>query len=339
MWFTGIAELASHLPSEIQEGTDLEPLRRLEAFVPEGAQAIGFECRLAHGSHAIDLGVALTRAQGGRGSLATLRHPEALRLAAEQHPRWQAIHDFGVLWHDPRSVVHAWVPFVFLEYDASEAARAVPVPSIFAALDSPLGDAESRGCPELAAAQQVGAALLAGSAQPAHAEQLELCWLSLRGESRVLHVAVMLGRAVRTIRLSVLLPIDRVRHYLESVGGCEAAAAAHEITRRLRSPRETLQLDFEIGPPVPGRVGVGLRADDPHSWREILAELVALGLADRDKAASLLRWQGHTSIAPGESAVRELSHIKLAYGPTGAIEAKAYLGATRARSPAPPESC
>jgi hypothetical protein len=239
---------------------------------------------------------------------------------------------FGARWRDATSTLRRWVPFVFLEYDAEAAVAPVAVPSVFAALDSPL--ARRGEYPDLAAAREV-VSLLRGCATPASLDaQLATCFERLPARGHVLHVAVMLGRAERSVRISVLIPRDAVESYFTALGASETARGAVALLGYASERDDCCQLDFDIGPPIAARVGLGLRPDHADGWESLVEGLVRIGVDDATKLEALLRWPGVTMAdTPGGSILlrRELSHVKLGWQPSG-IEAKAYLGATRLTS-------
>lgn len=278
----------------------------------------------------MDLGVALTRSDGGLAPAALSNaHPELTRALASE-PRWRAVARFGRRWHATSSALRAWIPFVFLEYDAAAPEAPIAVPSVFAALDSPLGEAPSRGCPELAAARKFAVALLGRRFDGERSDQLELCFRALHGRARVLHVAVMLGREAQSLRLSTWIGESQSVAYLEALGRRGAKEQLERLLAVLPLRPGQLQLDFDMGPPVGPRIGLGCRPEGLDEWRELLDRLVRRDLCDPGKAAALLCWPG--SGARGAVRLRrELSHVKLGCEPGGRVEAKCYFGATRTR--------
>lgn len=318
-----IDSLVSMLPAELVHPASVESLSGLEHYIPMGIHSMGVECRLASVESKVDLGISLTPARGARESLATLRSPRRLREASAQDSRWLGIKRLGACWRSPTFAVHRWASFLFLEYDAESAGKALPVPSVFVALDSPLGDAATRGFPELGAALEVVTALL-GEAADSVGDQIVRCFRALRGQARVLHIAVMLGRPEKSVRLSVLIPRDMVDSYFGQVGTPEAAEAVRMLTT-VSASGSFHQVDFDIGRPVDSRVGVNVRPQTSREWPRLLDALVGLGLSDPVKAAAVLSWP---ETASNSHLRNHISHIKLAGGLKQRIEAKVYLGTT-----------
>lgn len=303
-------------------------LERLGSFVPCGVHSLGIECRLRAGPHPVDLGAALTRAAGGldEGSLAKERPDIGRALASD--PRWRAIARFGERWKERASASRVWIPFVFLEYDATGSEP--PVPSVFAALDSPTGEAASRGRPELAAAREFAEALLGDTFDARSSDGLEQCFDALRGEARILHVAVMLGRSPPSLRLSSWIAESEAGAYFEAIGASAAVEKVERLLALLPERPAYCQLDFDLGPPTAPSVGLGCRPERPARWRRLLDRLLIEGLCDAAKARAVLRWPGgHTR--SGVMLRRDLSHVKLGCDPGGRLEAKCYLGMTPVR--------
>ncbi len=272
----------------------------------------------------MDLGVALSREAADLTSsdLSPVGNEFDDALASE--PGWRAIARFVRAWGEPHSLLHAWVPFVFLEYDESSHAR--PTPSVFAALDSPIGEAGSRLSPELGAARQFAELLLGDEFDTRRSAALERGFCALRSHSRVLHVALMLGRNTAAIRLSVLAETELVSDYFSRLDAPDLAAQAEHLLSLLPERPSFSQLDFDIGPPTGARVGMGHRPANREAWGELLTHLVRLGAADPHKADAALRWLDASHSA---GIRRELSHVKLATDGAGGVEAKIYLGLTR----------
>lgn len=310
------------IPASLGSPEHIERIASLLPFVPQPVTSFGFECRLAEGSQAIDFGVSLAAASGG---------PAALAAASHGDPRWRDIAAFGARWLDPRSKSRRSVPFVFLEYDADSAAKAVAIPSVFAALDSSIRQTDRRR--ELAAAREVATALHGGVLPLPVSSQLEICFETLPRGGRVLHVAMMTGRPAASVRLSVLLPPESASAYFAALGARGAAENVAALLSCALGARGDAQIDFDLGPPFGSRVGLGIAPTRRADWPSLLDEAVRLGLCHRAKANSLLDWPALEIVecdGGGWTLLRrELSHLKVASDATGSIEAKAYLGASR----------
>jgi hypothetical protein len=236
---------------------------------------------------------------------------------------------FDARWKDPRSSIHTWVPFVFLEFDAAEATEVVPTPSIFVALDAPLRNLATN--PHLEAAREVTALLLELAPDSPLTQKLEDCFTALPGSGVVLHVGAMLGRPDRALRVSAALPGADAASYLRRLGACDAAEAAVRTVAVFSKWMVRVQIDFDLVPGIRPRIGFGVRPRHAEQWPALLADLGAAGLARPEKLAGLSTWPGRSSHRVGTASTpilfeRTLSHVKLVAEPSGASEAKAYFG-------------
>ena len=315
----------------------LRALRALARAVPGVGRSFGFECRLGADDDAVDLGIAVTAEDGGRDVLGGLAGDPLLARAVARDERWRRLSNLAARWGDPRSALHGWVPFVGLEYDAGSAREAIPVPSVFVALDAPLAD-ETAQRPSLAAAREA-AALLRGHLTPALEAKLVEGFEKLPPGAYVLHLGAMLGRDQEGLRLSVALPGEAVEGYLRSLGGGAAAGAAALAFALLPERLARAQVDFDLYPAVGPRIGFGVRPEtsEPEAWAALAGELVTLGMAREAKARALLEWPGASPVKGGGTdgwiaARRQLSHAKLVCAVGRPFEAKAYFGATLVRS-------
>ncbi len=321
------------LPAALVGEGALRALRALAGTVPCVARSFGFECRLGADDAAVDLGMAVTAEDGGREALGGFAGDPLLARAVARDERWRRLSHLAARWRDPTSPLHHWVPFVGLEFDAASAHEAIPVPSVFVALDTPLAD-ESAARPSLAAAREA-AALLRGGLSPALEAKLVEGFDRLPPGAHVLHLGAMLGRDQEGLRLSVAIPGERVEAYLRSLGGDGAAGAAALVLEALPRRLSRAQVDFDFLPAVGPRIGFGVRPEtpEPRAWAALVGELVALGCAHEAKARALLEWPGASPATRGGardwiSIRRQLSHVKLVSSAGLPLEAKAYFGAT-----------
>jgi hypothetical protein len=308
------------VPPALGPLSDLERLAALGPHVPAAVHSFGFEMRLAAGPHAVDLGAALSPRRIAADALADVPHDGGA---------WQAIAAFGRRWRDRTSASWRSIPFVFLEFDAESAHQFVPVPSLFAALDSPLSC--SGAASELDAAREAASLLHGGALSRTLEAQLEASFARLPDGARVLHLALMLGRPERSLRLSVLLPRESAPAYLAALGGHDAAENAKVLLDHGLGCGPGVQLDFDLGPPIAARVGLGIFPETPGGWPPLLGDVLSLGVCDPAKVVSLLHWPGEN--AAGECGSvrlrRRLSHLKLSGSPRRGFEVKAYLGVQR----------
>jgi hypothetical protein len=306
-----VAEGVSSLPSSLASGRHRELLGELAAAIPWIGEPFGFECRLAAGEHPVDFGFAMAP-EDVEAALA----PDVLPSRAPVG--WSRLRRFASRWRDER-VLRDWIPFLFLEFDSGSAIGPLPSPSVFAALDSPL---DRRNAPELAAAEKA-VSLLGGAGSRESVDVVRRAHGALPATGRLLHVGVMLGRPVHSIRLSVLMEGAATPRYLASLGAHDAAVSARRAIEAFGPLLGEAQLDFDGGPSLDPRIGFGIRAE---ASRTLAAELTARVGACPAKISALQRWPG--TLGPGPRRKR-LSHLKLACAPDRIVEAKAYLEVSR----------
>jgi len=328
-----IGAVSKHLDGVIVGKEWLKSLRAASRGVPLATEVFGFECRLRDGDDRIDLGIAISR-----GSLRERSAGERSRLerAALLDVRWRQIRDFLELWAHTGTILATWVPFCFLEYDLPVKGSAVAVPSVFVALDSPLGprgcNARTRTAPALYAARRALALLLGHPLSRELDASLARCLEKLPDGGYPLHVGAMLGRSARKVRLSVMTPLPHATSYLQSVG-VGTSIALESATDRIHPLVGTVQLDFDLRPESCSRVGIGLRPQrtDLDQWQAALAAVGRIGSCSPRKIRALMRWPSTEPSRPNSSTRiprfdRFLSHLKVGIAPRKPTEVKAYLG-------------
>jgi hypothetical protein len=323
---------AGELPPALVDAGALARLERIVAGAPDAATAFGFECRLEAGDGTVDLGVAVAPGNGGREVLAGLAGDLGLERALAGDARWGRIRDFARRWSHPESTLHSWVSFLFLEYDAAAADDSTAVPSLFLALDAPLGTAEPDPSPVRAAVREA-AGILAGRPIPPELDaQVARAFEALPSGGWVLHLGVLLGRGAEGVRLSLAVGSSSdAAACLRRLGGEEAAHAVETAGARLAEAPPATQLDLDLAPSLRPRVGLGFRPGDTQEWKVLLRAVERLGACSAEKASGLLRWPGQRRVALGSADFllrRELSHLKLVCSPGAAPRAKAYFGVT-----------
>lgn len=290
----------------------------LAQAVPDLSDSFGFECRLTAGAgHAVDLGLALRRASA-----------PALATVAD----WPAVQRFARRWGDRRSMLHRWVPAVFLEFDVGEAGPVVPVsPSLFITLDWPPREGAAR---RLEARVAAVAARLVMSPAEARAAGIAMrrVLAPLPPAGRLVHMGIMLGRAAAPVRLSVSLPRRSLSAYLAALGCSPGLITATAWLDDIDPHGTRAHVEFDAGPVVGAGVGVvlgGAPVETSARLTALLAHLRRRGLCTAAAAAALQAWPGETAAASGQPCLRRaVSHVKVVFTPSGAREAKAYLTAS-----------
>jgi hypothetical protein len=311
----------------------------LAGSLPVVMSSFGFECRLQRRTTTVDLGLCVEPSNGGRGALAGLG-------AAGGQPttddRWHRISALAARWADATSPLHAWVPFLFLEFDADYALDGVPVPAVFVSFDWPLAEpptanapSPGAGCVTLRVAQEALYVLRGASPQPIDAN-LESCFRELPSDGRAVHVGAMLGRPGTAVRLSVSMPAGELRDYLTRVGW-PSSAGVDALLGTFAPSAGRVHAEFDVGEVIGPQLGLVLSpsdsGDDAGRWHGLLARLVENALCTPAKRAALLKWPAVTREAPigvGRCCFlqRAVSHIKVSSGPLRRPEAKAYLTVT-----------
>ena len=306
----GSAQLAiDALPGALVSERSRKALAEFVASVPGLGRVFGFECRLAPDRDVVDLGVCVAR-------------PADLPIVSPVGPgtdAWERIGSFGRRWRSEPDLAR-WVPFLFLEYDADQG----PVPSSFAALDSPFHPGR-RPSPELRAALRT--AELLGREGGALAEPLQRAHEELPRGDRLLHVGILLGHPGAATRVSVALDGAEAPAYLERNGSPVSADLARAALDRFGDRLASAQLDFDAAAGERPRIGFGLTPANEAGWEDLVAELAAKTHSSARKAMALPGWPGKKTDASGTVHRHRLSHLKLVCTAHASWEVKAYLKA------------
>jgi len=257
---------------------------------------LGLEIRLA-GRTAIDIFAAATpgtpvfdallAALADPAGASTWGAPERARDLAAVLGRW------------PRNegAIPSVARYLLVEADAPEDPDGpVAVPSIFLA---PRGhrDFPRPGQPPNAFHRAVEATVMATAElsgvwpDPATARALEAVVAAIPPEGDIFAVGAMVSRAAgSSIRVAVRrLDVDGIHAVLRAAGRPQEAETLAECARTAPAARQAIA--FEVGPGAERRVGLELSPSHYwdqallSGWRELLDHLVALGVAEADRAA------------------------------------------------------
>jgi hypothetical protein len=282
------------------------------------ACAFGWEVRLAEGEHPVDFGIRLGPSPLGRAGLA------ALALECDDgDPRWEHLRRFAVAWAREGSPIHAAVPLVFLEFDAS-APGARPVPSIFAAL--------AAGAPPAPTARELVALFTGQVAAREARDALAACIELLPRHSRLLQVGAMVGRRGGPVRIFAAVWKRHAADWLKAVGYPGDAEQVLRIHEAHADWCESILLQLDVAPAVGARVGIEFDAQAPTAelrtaeWSALTERFVTSGLCAPEQAHALLAWR--RPAAAGRLR-RDVSHLKIVYDGSAPALAKAYLFAER----------
>jgi len=315
-----------------------EALERLSHAAPDGASQFGFECRLAAGEDAVDLGLAVAAGDPAAARLAG--HPATARDVVPTSPAWRHLRAFAAAWTATGSALGRAIPFLFLELDAASARTPAITPSVFVALDPPLlpaggapgGSPVASGPGSPLSTVLEATSLLRGQPpSPRLRRRIAGCFEALPEDAHVIHLGVLLGRKGAGVRLSIAVAEHALPPLLDGVGWHHAHAELERCVRRYERCFQTVQVDLDVDSEgVRPRLGLGLRPVDRAGWKALLASFVADGLADPDKATAVLGWPGQrVQRIEGYGLpcllTRDTSHAKVAVTPGRPARAKAYL--------------
>jgi len=312
------ASLLSMRPSWLRPDAAQNVLEIVEGL-PDLVDSAGFEVRLAKNSPQVDLGVLLKR------SSAILEHwrefAQRQRDSAAVTAAWRQIDRFLEEWSDPQSSIGEWVWSIFLEVDG--VAQGDRLPCVFATFDWPLVES-GRWTEECDRSWDVARHCLETlHSEPVDAPTLEMsrrCFEALPADGRVVHAGAMLGRGNAGIRLSIAVPRNALRPYLDAIGLDGEATLEQLCQYGFDQPRA----HFACG--VRNRCGdrLGFILAEPEAYAGLLDGGVRSGLCDPQKSAELLGWRGTTELGRDLLLRREISHFKLALGGERPPEIKAY---------------
>ncbi|HJU64704.1 MAG TPA: prenyltransferase/squalene oxidase repeat-containing protein [Gemmatimonadaceae bacterium] len=340
-----LALVLPRLRSALVSEAALERLRSMAMRLPPIHRA-GFECRLDAHDTRVDL---------QQGIVPANREPQLLAdyiaaLDAQDnglHPAWRHLRDFCERWSDSSAPLHTLVPELWLEFDIDGGNVANVAPCVFAILKSDVGD----GRESLALAQQVLGLLLRHELPPALRDCLGTCADACSDGARITHVAAMLGRETRALRIHIShLPLRLWPRYLGRIGWPGDGSDVQEQGRWLLDIVDQVVLCLEVRAQIQPQLGLECFFTQKHGvdprWVPLLDQLVGRGLCTAAKRDALLAWAGYIEPQrisepwPEAQIVasllepahrfgvfdRRLSHVKLTYLPDQPLRAKAYFG-------------
>jgi len=302
----------------------------LAAELPDCSVA-GFECRLGPDQPRVDFSMKLAP---GRLAL-----PE--RFLA--HPVWQRLMSFCEKWTEHGRPLNSRASDIWLEFDLQDAVPADPLPIIFLIYRTRTKD-DSEIAENLA---------LLWPRPPSEALRgaLHSCMMALPEGSAVPAVGLMISRGIGLLRIEVDgLTCSSLSGFLDSVGWSGSSVELARVKDMFSPVVDRMVLGLDLDGTILPSLGLmfypGERKPEQLSrFAALIRTLVACGLCDPDKAAALSKWEGVNWRAVqrrawprslywvdrfmqsrAESAIcRYISFVKVAVGPQGHFEAKAYL--------------
>ena len=343
-----IRALRPHLPTELASP---EALGRVCDAVEHAPAAVTgnvcFECRLSDSAPQVDLAFAVMDAEslaqvvGGRCADLPCPGSESSRDA------WRRLKTLAQLWSTDQSVVDRALDGIALEYDGVRSPRreAAPAPpGVFLSFRSRW----LRECPTWESrdlALKVLSSLLEARALPLVDDCVSACFDRLPGSASIPYIGFMTRGDAMTVRVCIMnMNFDAIEPYVRAATGSEwiRLGGVSTLNGFVTSKRGISVLHLDIDPKVGflRRAGLEqrfsrlcqLRGNIDAEGQSLLKGLRDQGLCSAEKQAALLAWPGRGTALlphslPWSLISRRLNHVKLAIGPDGSIEAKAYLWA------------
>lgn len=343
------------MPPQLISPSSFESMLRTAQIIP-GALAMslfGFECRLDDEEPVADFQLSAEAAFNARQSLSQVISSGNVLL--RNHPVWQHIYDFVVVWSDDSSILNEYIRNIWLEFDMDSASAEMPVPSLFFGLrngNAP-GDEVRPDPAHLPAVCLKALTLLKGSLVPdSIARKLAHAIEALPTGATIGFVGSMLARNVNAYRLIVQgLNQQGISLYLRELGWSGPFPEMEEALASTSQFSDYLWLNVDIGDGVYSKIGwecyYNHRAQpvDERRWYAFLDYLVEHNLCVPSKREGLLAYPRTINageagalwpeslrllaLALGPSALNTcqaaLHHIKINFQPNKPLEAKAYL--------------
>jgi hypothetical protein len=308
---------------------------RVRSAIPDILNPIGYEVRLSDDPR-VDFGGAISWPQCAK--LAAIGRSDSAFPHLASHEVWRTLAAFADAWGDASRALDRYVPFIGFEFDLDEGPASVPVPSVFAMFDWPIGvDPVNDARRVEHTAISVLDLLLGAHLSDGTRRNIAGCFRNLPARARIISAGAMLGRSVDAARIFACVPPVDVPAYLSSVGwpGDRDAVARFVAESRSHHTNGVVQFQIDVGPVVGERMGVEFsymgRPDAAARWIALLDWIVAAGLCRPWKRDALLAWPG--IVTAGGPAFRDVSHVKVVLGGGRPVEAKAYLSMTPMTSP------
>ncbi len=296
----------------------------------------GFECRLSPRASQVDL------------QQCVVPDDESLmewQASIATSPGWSPLRHFLAAWLKPSSRLHDHISEIWLEFDVNHVATSLPLPAMFFGLPQDVSPAVDT---YKIAAQCLD--LLLGQSWYDWQELLYRCFAACPDGVFISHIGVMLSRNAPALRVNVKrLQPHLLAPYLQQIRWQGSIREATALMTQWSAFVDRITVCLDVGQHVYPQIGfecILLNQPQSHSrWAMFLEALVKQGLCAPDKPSALLDWPGQTTpmnaLAPWPSHLiaaslfqpkdvftsfdRRLSHIKLAWHPERALEAKAYL--------------
>jgi hypothetical protein len=353
------------LPLSLISSEHLHALHALTKRLPAGlCEFFGFESRLGDARAEVDFLLCAKATEGGREVLAGLTPAQDLPREFFDHPVWQHIRHFALMWAEPATSIHHGVQNIWLEFDVdrqtagawSSGTLTLPVPSLFIGTDVLYGHNRHHATPwlltdvlPLCMGQAVSKELASALSAAVHA---------LPNHANIFQLGMMLGRpgADNMLRLCIRgLNRQETTIYLDTVAWPGEMSDIQEVLDfSHENATDGVDLDIDLCPQIGPKIGLecsfGADRNTPKRLGAFLDHLVKKGMCLASKRDALLAWsrgfheRANPSQWPRDLQARSASagtptvsmfmrwvyHIKIVYLPNQPLEAKAYLAVRQA---------
>jgi hypothetical protein len=326
------------VPNELIGMESRARVRDIAARLPAilAGSTFGFECPLATDNPEADFLVSISGVNGA----ALLSETATYALQNDSAPAWSSVAELAELWADGQSIDNVW-----LEFDLTGETQFVP--NLF--FQPVYAEGNHQALREILS--KIGTVLLGRMISAELETSLTRCINALPERARIFQVGAMRARSLYGLRLCVdQIYLDRILFYLEQIGyrGDLDFVRATFISLQRRTDAYALHLD--LCPELDVGIGLECYLNPLHSedhqqvrLQQLLRFLVEVGVCSKSKASAVARFPGtadverHSAEWPvalkkigsflGRSSTfhRRLHHIKITFGESSRVQAKAYL--------------
>ena len=346
-----LCQAESYLTNLISVDKFQEILSIAKNFPGNVTSFVGFEIHLRDATQRADWAFAVSGEGSDREVLTNLMKNGQLPLQFFQQPEWRQIAEFSEAWANETSLLQKQIKCFWLEFDMPETLPTTFIPSVFFGPEKLPEGIASNDASQYHWLLDSALPLLRGQQLSKKIQHHVLnCIKKMPATASLFQVGTMLSRSSTDVRLYInkIDPKDIIP-YLKTLGWSDETGEFQSLIDGLQDKANRFVLSFDvtetgIGP----RLGIECsfasnRFHQETRWKKLFDYLVEKAMCLPEKRDALLGYPGveHTNISgsvikPLASAsrhlddllsgtvVRYISHIKVAYHPGRALEAKAY---------------
>jgi hypothetical protein len=346
-----LCQAESYLTNLIAVDKFQEILSIAKNFPGNVTSFVGFEIHLMDATQRADWAFAVSGEGSDREVLTNLMKNGQLPLQLFQQPEWRQIAEFSDAWANETSLLQKQIKCFWLEFDMPETLPTTFIPSVFFGPEKLPEGIASNDASQYHWLLDSALPLLRGQQLSKKIQHHVLnCIKKMPATASLFQVGTMLSRSSTDVRLYInkIYPKDIIP-YLKTLGWSDETGEFQSLIDGLQDKANRFVLSFDvtetgIGP----RLGIECsfasnRFHQETRWKKLFDYLVEKATCLPEKRDALLGYPGveHTNISgsvmkPLASAsrhlddllsgtvVRYISHIKVAYHPGRALEAKAY---------------